>query len=122
MQDWEGGTRISASLGVFNRDWARRVLSTPAVVLLISDGLERSGLAELEREMSRLALQARELIWLNPLLRWDQFSPQAAGIKAMLPHVSSLVACHNLGSLRDLSEHLNGRRGVDHKARLLRLL
>jgi uncharacterized protein with von Willebrand factor type A (vWA) domain len=122
VKDWEGGTRISASLGVFNRDWARRVLSTPAVVLLISDGLERSGLAELEGEMSRLALQARELIWLNPLLRWDQFSPQAAGIKAMLPHVSSLVACHNLGSLQDLSEHLNGRRGVDHKARLLRLL
>ena len=122
VKDWEGGTRISASLGVFNRDWARRVLSTPAVVLLISDGLERSGLAELEGEMSRLALQARELIWLNPLLRWDQFSPQAAGIKAMLPHVSSLVACHNLGSLQDLSEHLNGRRGVDQKARLLRLL
>jgi uncharacterized protein with von Willebrand factor type A (vWA) domain len=122
VQDWEGGTRISASLGAFNRDWARRVLSTPAVVLLISDGLERSGLAELEREISRLALQARELIWLNPLLRWDQFSPQAAGIKAMLPHVSSLVACHNLGSLQDLSEHLNGRRGVDHKVRLLSLL
>jgi hypothetical protein len=92
------------------------------VVLLISDGLERSGLAALEGEIARLALQARELIWLNPLLRWDQFSPQAAGIKAMLPHVSSLVACHNLGSLQDLSDHLNGRRGVDHKARLMRLL
>ena len=88
VQDWEGGTRISASLGAFNRDWARRVLSTPAVVLLISDGLERSGLAALDGEMSRLALQALELIWLNPLLRWEQFSPQAAGIKAMLPHVS----------------------------------
>ena len=105
VQDWEGGTRISASLGAFNRDWARRVLSTPAVVLLISDGLERSGLAALDGEMSRLALQARELIWLNPLLRWEQFSPQAAGIKAMLPHVSSLVACHNLSSLEDLSDH-----------------
>jgi len=56
------------------------------------------------------------------LLRWDQFSPQAAGIKAMLPHVSSLVACHSLGSLQDLSEHLNGWRGVDHKVRLLSLL
>jgi len=122
VQDWEGGTRISESLGTFNRDWARRVLSAPAVVLLISDGLERSGLAALEGEIARLALQARELIWLNPLLRWDQFSPQAAGIKAMLPHVSSLVACHNLGSLQDLSDHLNGRRGVDHKARLMRLL
>ncbi|MDG1744884.1 MAG: VWA domain-containing protein [Planktomarina sp.] len=122
VQDWEGGTRISASLGAFNRDWARRVLSTPAVVLLISDGLERSGLAALDGEMSRLALQARELIWLNPLLRWEQFSPQAAGIKAMLPHVSSLVACHNLSSLEDLSDHLNGRRMIDHKARLLRLL
>ena len=59
VQDWEGGTRISESLGTFNRDWARRVLSAPAVVLLISDGLERSGLAALEGEIARLALQAR---------------------------------------------------------------
>ena len=120
--DWEGGTRIASSLGDFNRHWARRVLSTPSVVLLITDGLEREGIDQLEAEMARLALQTRELIWLNPLLRWNQFSPQAAGIRTMLPHVSSFVACHNLDSLQELSDGLRNGLCADHKNRLMGLL
>ena len=122
VRDWEGGTRIATSLGEFNRHWARRVLSTPSVVLLITDGLEREGITQLEAEISRLALQTRELIWLNPLLRWDQFSPQAAGIRAMLPHVSSFVACHNLDSLQELSDGLRNGLHADHKTRVMGLL
>ena len=102
--------------------WARRVLSTPSVVLLITDGLEREGIAKLESEMARMALQTRELIWLNPLLRWEQFSPQAAGIRAMLPHVSSFVACHNLDSLQELSDSLRNGLHADHKKRLIGML
>jgi uncharacterized protein with von Willebrand factor type A (vWA) domain len=92
------------------------------VVLLITDGLERDGIVQLEAEMARLALQTRELIWLNPLLRWDQFSPQAAGIRTMLPHVSSFVACHNLDSLQELSDGLRTGLRADHKNRLMGLL
>ncbi len=40
-QDWEGGTRIGACLHAFNRDWSRRVMGQGAVVLLITDGLDR---------------------------------------------------------------------------------
>lgn len=122
VRDWEGGTRIAASLGAFNRLWARRVLSSPSIVLLITDGLEREGIAQLEAEMARLALQTRKLVWLNPLLRWEQFSPQAAGIRAMLPYVSSLVACHNLNSLQDLSDNLSLPESAGHKARLQALM
>ena len=122
VRDWEGGTRIASSLGDFNRHWARRVLSTPSVVLLITDGLEREGIAKLESEMARMALQTRELIWLNPLLRWGQFSPQAAGIRAMLPYVSSFVACHNLDSLQELSDSLKNGLHADHKKRLIGML
>ena len=122
VRDWEGGTRIAISLKEFNRLWARRVLSTPSVVLLITDGLEREGIIQLEVEMARLALQTSNLIWLNPLLRWDQFSPQAAGIRAMLPHVSSFVACHNLDSLQELSDGLRDGLRADHKQRLIGLL
>ncbi len=39
--DWSGGTRIAPSLAAFNRQWSRRVLGQGAVVLLITDGLER---------------------------------------------------------------------------------
>jgi uncharacterized protein with von Willebrand factor type A (vWA) domain len=104
--DWEGGTRIGEALRRFNVDWSRRVLGQGAVVLLISDGLERGDTALLEREIERLRLSCRQLIWLNPLLRWDGFEPKAAGIRAILPHVDSFHACHSLDSLDALSEAL----------------
>ena len=56
-----------------------------AVVLLITDGLDRDDPDRLAREMERLHLSARRVIWLNPLLRWDGFSPKARGIRAILP-------------------------------------
>jgi hypothetical protein len=105
-QDWEGGTRIGEALRRFNVDWSRRVLGQGAVVLLITDGLERGDTAPLAREIERLRLSCRQLIWLNPLLRWDGFEPKAAGIRAILPHVDSLHACHSLDSLTDLATAL----------------
>jgi uncharacterized protein len=109
-QDWEGGTRIGEALRRFNVDWSRRVLGQGAVVLLITDGLERGDTVVLEREMERLRLSCRQLIWLNPLLRWGGFAPKAAGIRAILPHVDSFHACHSLESLDALSAVL--RRAV----------
>jgi hypothetical protein len=105
-QDWEGGTRIGEALHRFNVDWSRRVLGQGAVILLITDGLERGDTLTLEREMERLRLSCRQLIWLNPLLRWDGFTPKAAGIRAILPHVDSFHACHSLDTLADLSAAL----------------
>src|SRR5690606_35240861 len=104
--DWEGGTRIGVCLHTFNRDWLRRVMGSGAVVLLITDGLDRDDPDRLQREMQRLQLSARRLIWLNPLLRWEGFAPRAGGVRAMLPHVDSFVPCHNLASLEDLAQVL----------------
>ncbi|MCE6959037.1 VWA domain-containing protein [Cereibacter sphaeroides] len=110
-QDWSGGTRIGECLHVFNRDWSRRVLGQGAVVLLITDGLDRGAPEALSREMERLHLSTRRLIWLNPLLRWDGFAPRAAGIRAMLPHVDSLRAAHSVASLDALAEALSRPEG-----------
>jgi uncharacterized protein with von Willebrand factor type A (vWA) domain len=87
--DWEGGTRIGASLERFNKVWSRRVLTSGATVLLITDGLERDDLSLLDREAARLSRSVGRLIWLNPLLRWDGFSPQAGGVRTLLGHVDS---------------------------------
>jgi uncharacterized protein with von Willebrand factor type A (vWA) domain len=81
-QDWDGGTRIGACLEAFNRDWSRRVMGQGAVVLLITDGLDRDDPARLAAAMERLNLSARRVIWVNPLLRWEGFAPKAAGIRA----------------------------------------
>lgn len=111
VQDWSGGTRISACLHEFNQRWARRVLSGRATVLLISDGLEHGTPDDprcetLRFEMERLHKSCRRLIWLNPLLRFEQFQPRAAGIKAMLPHVDRFLPAHNLQSLQELAQVL----------------
>jgi hypothetical protein len=121
-QDWEGGTRIGACLHTFNRDWSRRVLGQGAVVLLITDGLDRDDAAALAREMERLHLSARRVIWLNPLLRWEGFAPRAAGIRAMLPHVDVFRAGHNIAALEGLAEALSRPDDLGEKARLMRWL
>lgn len=111
VPDWSGGTRISEAVETFNRLWARRVLAQGAVVLLITDGLDRpreqdagQGLAA---SMDRLHRSCKRLIWLNPLLRWDGFEPRPQGIRAMLPHVDEFRPVHNLASLRALVDLLS---------------
>jgi len=106
VQDWSGGTRIGACLETFNRKWSRRVLSQGAVVLLVTDGLDREPDSALGREAERLARSCRRLIWLNPLLRFEGFEPRAAGVQALLPHCHELRAVHSLESLEDLARAL----------------
>lgn len=121
-QDWSGGTRIGSCLRAFNRDWSRRVLGQGAVVLLITDGLDRDDTGALAAEMERLHLSSRRLIWLNPLLRWDGFAPKATGIRAMLPHVDSFRAGHSIASLESLGIAISDSRDSGEKARLMQMI
>jgi len=106
VQDWAGGTRIGKCLHEFNRYWSRRLLGQGAVVLLISDGLDRDAGAGLEPEIERLHKSCRRLIWLNPLLRYEGFEAKPAGVKAILPHVDDFRPMHNLQSFADLATAL----------------
>jgi len=117
VRDWDGGTRISTALEAFNKRWARRVLTGGAVVLFVSDGLERQLDDALPREMARLRRASRRLIWLNPLLRFDGFEAKAAGVRALLPHVDEFRPVHSLNSIEDLCAALDAGegRGADPK-------
>lgn len=121
-RDWEGGTRIGASLAAFNRDWSRRLMGRGAVVLLITDGLDRGAPEDLAAAARRLHLSARRVIWINPLLRWDGFAPRAAGIRALLPHVDCLRTGHNIASLADLARVVAQARDEGEKPRLMAAL
>jgi len=106
--DWSGGTRIGACLHEFNLRWARRVLGYGVQVLLLTDGLDREDTTLLTKAADRLGKSCRNLIWLNPLLRYDGFEPRAAGVRALLPHVDTFVPVHNLNSIADLAQSLGG--------------
>ena len=118
VPDWSGGTRIASSLRGFNKLWARRVLTQGAVVLLITDGLERDADDTLAFEIDRLHRSCRRLVWLNPLLRFEGFEARARGIRAMLPHVDEFRPIHNLESMAGLVAALEhgGDRAGDPKA------
>ena len=117
VEDWAGGTRIATSLHSFNKLWGRRVLGQGAIVLLISDGLEREADAKLAFEMDRLHRSCRRLIWLNPLLRYSAFEAKAQGIKMMLPHVDEFRPVHNLTSMEGLIEALSAPPPPHHMRR-----
>jgi uncharacterized protein with von Willebrand factor type A (vWA) domain len=107
VSDWSGGTRIGLSIAEFNRLWSRRLLGQGAIVILITDGLDRDAGAGLAREMDRLHRSCRRLIWLNPLLRYEGFEPKSLGMRAMMPHVDEFRPVHNLASLEELIEVLS---------------
>lgn len=106
VQDWSGGTRIGHCLDDFNRSWSRRVLGQGAIVLLITDGLDRDAGEGLDASMERLHKSCRRLIWLNPLMRFDGYAPTAMGARAMIDHVDDFRTVHNLSSLNELTSVL----------------
>ena len=110
VEDWSGGTRIGLCLEQFNRLWSRRVLSQGAVVILLTDGLDRGEGDGLQKQMDRLSKSCRQLIWLNPLLRYDKFEPKAQGIQSMLPYVDVFRSAHSVNSLAELPHLLSQSR------------
>ena len=109
VKDWEGGTRIGAALREFNLRWSRRLLGQGALVLLVTDGLDREGGEGIAAEAERVRRSCRRLVWLNPLLRYEGFEPRAAGIRALLPHVDDFRPVHSLERLAQLADALSDR-------------
>jgi uncharacterized protein with von Willebrand factor type A (vWA) domain len=106
LPDWGGGTRIGESLAAYNREWGRRGITRGATVVIASDGWERGDLDELDRELGRLARQAYEVIWVNPLKGHAGFEPLAGGMRTALMHVDRFMEGHNLMALEALSAAL----------------
>jgi uncharacterized protein len=103
-----GGTRIGESLGTFNRWHARRVINSRTAVMIVSDGYDTGEPDKLGEEMRRLRRRCRRIVWLNPLIGWRDYSPQARGMQAALPYVDLFAPAHNLESLAALEPYLAG--------------
>jgi uncharacterized protein with von Willebrand factor type A (vWA) domain len=101
-----GGTKIGESLQTFNRWHAARVLHSRSCVMIVSDGYETGDAALLGREMAALAKRCRRIVWLNPMMAWEGYAPEAAGIKAALPHIDLYAPANTLKSLTELEPYL----------------
>jgi uncharacterized protein len=105
-QGWSGGTRIGESLATFNRSYAAAVLDRRSVVIIVSDGYDTGPPEQLAAELAALRRRARRLVWLNPMLGWQDYEPVARGMAAALPHVDLFAPAHNLESLAALEPYL----------------
>lgn len=101
-----GGTKIGESLQTFNRWHAPRVIHSRTCVMIVSDGYDTGDPALLGREMAQLSRRCRRIVWLNPMLGWDGYAPEARGIKAALPHVDLYAPAHTLSALAALEPYL----------------
>jgi uncharacterized protein with von Willebrand factor type A (vWA) domain len=104
VADWEGGTRIGASLKELLEGWSQRAALRGAVVVLCSDGLERGDPALLRAQMARLRRLAHRVVWANPLKGSPRYEPLARGMAAALPSVDVFLSGHDLASLEELAE------------------
>ena len=102
VTDWAAGTKITSSMHDFNFNWSRRILTQNQSLILITDGLERDESKNLDSEINRLSLFAKNIIWLNPLLRYKKFEPKVKSIKTILKYVNKILPIHNINSINRL--------------------
>jgi uncharacterized protein len=107
--DWDGGTRIGASLKELLDRYGQHAFLRGSVVVLCSDGLERGEPELLAAQMARLGRLAHRLVWVNPLKGSPRYQPLARGMRAALPHVDRFLPGHNLESLEALTACLDER-------------
>jgi hypothetical protein len=106
VADWEGGTRIGASLKTLLDEWGQRAALRGSVAVICSDGLERGEPDQLREQMARLRRLAHRVVWVNPLKGSPRYEPLARGMAAALPSIDVFLPGHNLESLEELSRAL----------------
>jgi uncharacterized protein with von Willebrand factor type A (vWA) domain len=108
--DWSSGTRIADAMKTFNDRHGRRGMARGAVIVILSDGWERADPELLGQEMERLARLSYRIVWVNPRVSAEGFSPQAAGLVAALPFCDALVSGHSLKALEEVVEAIGADR------------
>lgn len=101
-----GGTRIGECLATFNQWHARRVLNSRSCIMILSDGYDTGDPDFLAQELRHLRRRCKRIVWLNPMMGWEGYAPEARAMKAALPFIDVLAPAHSLESLAALETHL----------------
>jgi uncharacterized protein with von Willebrand factor type A (vWA) domain len=91
VEDWDGGTRIGPTLLAFLSVPRFAAFARNAAILILSDGLERGGHAEMETAIRRLKARAFRLSLATPLAGDPRFRPRTAALEAVLPYLDDLI-------------------------------
>lgn len=106
VHDWAGGTNIGGCLREFNDRFAREMLHSRSVVIILSDGWDRGDAYLMREEMEHLHSRVHKLMWLNPLLGGSDYQPICRGMQTALPYLDYFLPVHNLESLAELARTL----------------
>ncbi|MCC0029889.1 MAG: VWA domain-containing protein [Brucellaceae bacterium] len=87
VADWDGGTRLGDALEAFLAVPRFAGFARGAMVVVLSDGLERGDHAPLEAAMQRLSRLAWNIVWLTPLADDGAYVPQTEAMQAVASHV-----------------------------------
>ena len=101
VNHWSGGTRIGESIRRINTAY-EHLEDRFTTVILLSDGWETGEPRELARELARMRLRVRNLLWLNPLAGSQDFQPLARGLQAAMPYVDHFVPASDVEHLKRL--------------------
>lgn len=104
--DWDGGTRIGASLKEFLDRFGHAGVARGAVVVIASDGLDVGDPELLATQMGRLHRLAHRVVWLNPLKEYGEYRPLARGMASALPSVDLFTSAHDLATLEDVARRI----------------
>ena len=106
VHDWAGGTDIGGCLREFNDKFARDMLRSRTVMIVVSDGWDRGDAELMRQEIERIRRRAHKLLWLNPLLGSPGYQPLCLGMRTALPYLDYFLPAHNLESLVRLAKTL----------------
>jgi hypothetical protein len=113
--DFDGGTRIGASLEAFLSVSRYAALVRGAVTLVFSDGLERGEPDAMVHAVTRLSRLSHRLVWVSPLAADPRYRPLTRAMAGILPVLDALADGGDLKALERLLHALpaieNGERG-----------
>ena len=105
-EGFSGGTKIGKSLKEFNNVYSRNFVNGKTVVMIISDGYDTGSSKIVAEELEKLKKRNCKIVWLNPLLGWENYAPVASSMKAASKYLDLFAPCNTLEHLENLEKEL----------------
>jgi hypothetical protein len=112
--DADGGTRIGVALQELLTEPRFVELTRGALIIVLSDGLERGDPSAMCDAAHRLARLGHRLVWWSPLVCDPAYRPMTRGMRAILGELDALSGARDL---RTLLRELRGLPDVEARGR-----